>query len=381
MPDDSGRSTTHARGPLHPVRRAVVVVGILIALAVGAGLAVRAVVDRVRFGSATALHRAILLGDADRARALIADGADINAVARGALSPSMWGVTPLHVAASANDRPLVETLIERGAALELVDECGYTPLHAALRDGADDAAQALIAANESVRATDAARAARCGLEVPFTPLQTALQSASRATLEAMLAAGADVPADAGPDAMGLLDGRDFRAKLELLLERRAEWGVHVNGRSAAGTALHTAAVHDDVAAIDLLLDHGAAIEDRGATYGFTPLLVAASVGANNAIVRLLDRGADPAASSPSFGSVLYVAAFSGERETVRRLLELRQSGRIPLDLHAGRDSDGATPLHMAYFHHDAEMVQLLLTAGANAQARTTDGRLPEQYGR
>lgn len=376
--DDPPIDLPSARARRARRRWALVAVGVVVAILVGGALAIRAVIDRARFGNATELHRAILVGDPDRARELIAEGADVNAVMYGALAPTLWNVTPLHLAASKNDRSLVALLLERGAMREAVDNLGRTPLYAALEEGADEAAQTLIAAGASVRADVATERARAWSETRPTPLQVALLHASRSTVEAMLEAGADLASDAGRDAMGYVDGPEFRAKLELLLER----GMKVDGRSPAGTALHTAAAHNDVAAIDLLLDHGAAIDaSGGVSYDFTPLILAASVGANDAIVRLLDRGADPTASVPHFGSILYVAAFSGERDTVRLLLDMHRSGRLTLNLQAGRASDGATPLHMAYFHNDEAMVRLLLDAGADPLAQTSDGRLPAQYRR
>lgn len=174
--------------------------------------------------------------------------------------------------------------------------------------------------------------------------------------------------------MAYVDGPDRLDKVQLLLER----GFSVNEHRSTPNqeaALHNAARNNNTAAITFLLDHGADIEAVQGGYEFTPLLAAAYSGSNDAIKTLIERGADPKAGTEHFGSPIYAAVFGGKRETVRLLLSMN----LGIDLQAGRASDNTTPLHMAYWNGDLEMVQLLLEAGALPDARTTDGRLPSEY--
>jgi ankyrin repeat protein len=72
-------------------------------------------------------------------------------------------------------------------------------------------------------------------------------------------------------------------------------GTDVHARFVGGhteTPLHWAASCDDVAVLDVLLDHGADIESRGAVIGGgTPLSDAVAFGQWKAARRLVDRGA------------------------------------------------------------------------------------------
>lgn len=292
---------------------------------------------------------------------------------KASLFPSTWGATPLHLAAERDRAEIVGELIRAGADRDAADELGFTPLHAALRDGADAAAQALIRANAQVRSDTIEGRSGYALENFGGLLRTALQRASITTVRLMLGAGADPRSDIGDDAMAYADGPDRLPKLQLLLER----GFSVEGSSTMGRPLHGAAANNDVAAIILLLDHDADIEAKGGNYGFTPLLAAAYTGSSDAVKALIERGANPNAGTDYFGSPVYAAAFSGKRETVRLLLSMD----LGIDLQAGRASDKATPLHFAYWNNDAEMADLLMEAGALPNARTTDGRLPTEYRR
>ena len=69
----------------------------------------------------TALHYAILEGNLEAARRLVADGSDPNAV-----DDNGW--TPLHVAAAASNAACVALLLDSGARVEAKDSFGNTPL-------------------------------------------------------------------------------------------------------------------------------------------------------------------------------------------------------------------------------------------------------------
>jgi ankyrin repeat protein len=187
----------------------------------------------------------------------------------------------------------------------------------------------------------------------------------------MLDAGADPRIDVGENAMAFVDSPDLLQKIQLLFDR----GFSTEGTSGVGRPLHIAASNNDAGAIKWLLDHGADIEAKGGEYAFTPLLMAAYVGGNEALKTLIERGADPTAGTDYFGSPVYAAAFSGKRDTVQLLLSMN----LGINLQAGRASDKATPLHFAYWNDDTAMADLLVKAGAQPDARTTDGRLPAEY--
>lgn len=143
------------------------------------------------------------------------------------------------------------------------------------------------------------------------------------------------------------------------------------------TPLGQAAVVDNVEAVQLLVDSGALLEAPSGEYEFTPALWAAYHGSNAALETLLTLGADAHAGTESFGSLIYAAAFREKVETVRLLLD-RDLG---ISLEDGRASDRATPLHMAYWNGNTELIEVLLDAGADPEARTTDGRRPREFRR
>lgn len=346
----------------------IVLVAILASIAGGYWLTL----DSLRYGNASALHRAVMKNDHERVKRLIARGADVNARMKASLSPYTWDATPLHVAVRRSSVEIVEELIRAGADKDAVDELGFTPLHGALLDGADAAAQVLIRARAKLR-SDTSEGQNNYAMKGGQPIQTAFEHASIITVRMMLDAGADARLDLGDDAMAHVNDPDRLPKLQLLFEL----GFSVEGSSTRGRPLHLAAQSNNVDAIAFLLDHGADIEAKGGRYAGTPLLAAEFAGSNDAIKLLIERGANPKARTDDIGSPIYAAAFSGKRETVRLLLSMN----LGIDLQAGRASDNATPLHFAYRHNDEVMADLLIKSGALPTARTADGRLPTEFRR
>ena len=338
----------------------------LIVLA-AAGGAVWWLNDSLRYGTAQPLHRAVLHQDADKVRRLLDRGADVNARMHAGLFPNTWNATPLHLAAARDNTSIMQLLLQSGADKEAFDKHGFTPLHQALQHGADNAAQLLIEAGASVRIDKKNEESTRQLESSGQPIQMALEHASIQTVRLLVQAGADPSQDIGANAMQHAEEPDKLEKLRLL----AELGFSPR----RNLILIEAAERNQTEIVALLLDHGAKIDGIDVPTKLTPLLGASRAGANDAVVLLLDRGADPHLGTSDYGSAIYAAAFGGHRETVRLLL----SRNLQIDLQRGRASDATTPLHMAHWHRDADMIQLLLAAGASPTALTTDGRVPAQF--
>ena len=105
--------------------------------------------------------------------------------------------------------------------------------------------------------------------------------------------------------------------------------------------------------------------------GFTPLHLAAYAGNTDAARRLLERGADPdVVAKASFARVtpLGTAAFAGSVDVARLLLE---HGADP-----NATGEGGGPLHAAAQNGNRELVELLLAHGADARRATADGKTP-----
>ncbi len=125
----------------------------------------------------TALHWAVLTGNADAARILIEAGADVNNHARGE------GTTALHVAAQRGSVEVAAVLIEAGAETEARDARGGTPLHLAAGNDQVGMAALLLDAGADINA----RSKRGS-----TPLHRAAFSNASGTIELLARSGVDI---------------------------------------------------------------------------------------------------------------------------------------------------------------------------------------------
>jgi ankyrin repeat protein len=149
-----------------------------------------------------------------------------------------------------------------------------------------------------------------------------------------------------------------------------------------------AVAHSQSAVVEVLLDHGAAIDARtktvqqlrgtgersttspqGATYfdagGFTPLLFAARHGDVATAQVLLEAGADVNDTSADGNSALVLAAMSGHEGLARFLLGQGADPNV-----AGA---GYSALHAALLRSQPLLVRDLLAHGANPNARLVKG--------
>ena len=150
-------------------------------------------------------------GDIEAVRALLTEGADVNA-------PQGDGMTALHWAAEAGDVEMVGMLLYAGANLQGVTRLGdYTPLHLASKAGKDRVVARLLEAG-----ADPSAYTTTG---DVTPLHFAAASGSGPTVEALLDHGADVDvteAVRGQTPLMLAAGRNRVAVVQLLLDQGAD---------------------------------------------------------------------------------------------------------------------------------------------------------------
>jgi ankyrin repeat protein len=129
------------------------------------------------FAFAGPLHDAARDGDLQKVRALIDEGAVIDA-------QSDRGETPLILATLAGQKEVVELLIEQGAATDGRNEGGFTPLHAAAYSGDAAIAELLIAKGADIN--DAENKAG------VTPLFPAIEEDHEEVAELLITQGADL---------------------------------------------------------------------------------------------------------------------------------------------------------------------------------------------
>ena len=96
----------------------------------------------------TALHWAALNGDVKTMELLLIGGAVVEPLTR------IGGYTPLHLASSRGHAPIVARLLEAGSKPKLVTETGVQPIHLAAQAGSADAVRFLLDRGADVNAVD-----------------------------------------------------------------------------------------------------------------------------------------------------------------------------------------------------------------------------------
>lgn len=276
------------------------------------------------------------------AQALIAGGADVNALDK-------ERSTPLHYAAMSPRADLATALVTAGAKVNAQSAAGLTPLHNAALFASPETVQYLLEHG----AEPEGRSVLTG--VP--PLVMAVTRGDARTVALLLDHRADVNA-LGPDGETALARAAVLGATDvarMLIERDARVAVRY-GR-INHTPLHVAAAHGFVPVIQLLLEHGADAEARDGA-GFTPIHNAAEQGRTLAIRTLLLAGAKVNAVNTVRRTALWLASARGHTESIAYLLN---HGADP----ALAASDGQTPLHVAAFNARPGAVRLLLEKHAS----------------
>jgi ankyrin repeat protein len=341
----------------------------------------------------TALMVVARSGNVAAAELLIKHGADVNArEQRKGQTVLMWATAESQPAmvkallahgADANARSTVydwERRVTAEPRTKNMPSGGFTPLLYAAREGCLECARELVGAGAQVNMTD---------PDGITPLLSALLNAHFDTAKYLLVAGANphkwdwwgrtplyaavdydtVPHGGRPDRPSL----DETTSLQMI-ETLLDAGVNPNAQlklfppyrslrmdrgadaiiDIGTTPLLRAARAGDIAAIKLLLEHGALV-DLPQMIGVTPLMAAVGYGANPIDTRgkfrteldalataqlLLDAGADVNSREANGRTALHAAAQQGYNDVVKLLV-----GR-GADL-AAADKDGAKPIDAA----------------------------------
>ncbi len=340
---------------------------------------------------------AVMQGDKDAVRALLAQGADVNE-AQGD------GMTALHWAAERGDADVAEILIGAGAEVDRVTRLGaYTPLHLASKSGHGSVVELLVAAGG-----DANAVTQTG---DVTALHFAARGGSTVAVRALLAHGADPNAQEsqwGQTPLMFAAVQNRTSAIELLLEHGAdpsiparvldirEWDRIVS-MVRAGEDFEAArrAVAEDPEEDDDDPNTPVSYTQMVGTYGgLTPLLMAARDGHKAAVRTLLEGGADLNEVSAGDGtSALLIATINGHFDLA---LELLQGGADP----TLASEAGATPLYTTlnkqwipatrhpqpthYLYQDTSYLTLmeeLLKAGADPNVRLKTSLWYTTFGR
>jgi uncharacterized protein len=151
------------------------------------------------------------------------------------------------------------------------------------------------------------------------------------------------------------------ARLGSLLKQRA----NVNAAQGDGmTALHWAALQDDVEMLRLLLAARANVNATTRDGAITPLLLACANGNPEAVEALLKAGANPNSVNANGTTALMLAAASGNPDAVKVLLD------HGAEVNAREIAHGQTALMFAAALNRAAVIKLLMAHGADASIAT-----------
>jgi ankyrin repeat protein len=330
--------------------------------------------------------------DLEKVRALLEQGADVNAA-------SGDGMTALHRAARTGNLAMAELLIGAGVNLEAKTRLGeHTPLHVASASGRSGVVAVLVAAGANVNARTTTGA---------TPLHFAAASGSADAVAGLLSGGAEVdPREPvwGQTPLMFASASGRTEAIEVLLEKGANPAltakvVNVVARDKADRAERRkrneriAALRDPAAAEKQRereeaekrgnepepLNYAGQVGWQG---GLTPLLLAARDGHVDAALALLKGGADVnQVSEGTRVSPMLVATINGYFDLAMILFERGADPKIASEagdtpLHAALNMYWAPkarhPQPVAYMQQKTtylEMMERLLKAGVDPNAR------------
>jgi uncharacterized protein len=264
---------------------------------------------------------------------------------------------------SAAKPALIEWLLRHGAAPEMPDSAGNTPMFAWLAQGPTAAASIHALLRHGVSPAGAGGLARfLGACVAADRADRGLEKLALELLER----GADpfATSTAGDPPLTLA----VRLGWTQLIARLVATGVALDARDQHGmTALHLAAALRREPVIKQLILHGASPNVRAAD-GQTPLGVALSSGRRD-LADWLDWRKWPLPGRPLQPGDLPQAAVSGDADAVRRLLDLG----MPIDT---TDAQGCTALLRAAGGGHRAVVELLLSRGADPKVGARTGATP-----
>jgi ankyrin repeat protein/N-acetylneuraminic acid mutarotase len=363
----------------------------------------------------TPLQSAAAKGKLAVVKLLLDSGAAVDGLRQPAL-------TPLHYAAGNGHKSVVDLLLSKGAKADAEDTDGVTPLHLASLKGYESVAKALLAAgtpaNALTKSFDKNESEDLQYTIPggVTPLHLAAQGGYAGLVELLLAKGADVN-------VGSQTPLSYAVRQQYLPVVRLLLAAHANPNAGRyDLPLAVAASNGDIATLKLLLANGAdpntntpvswSVSSRrgpGFSQGkaLSPLLLAVRQRQPEAIGELLRAKADPNAAGPDGDSILFEALDSPPNlkalleggadpnradrygtspllqavsESITSAVELLLAHKADVNavLREGNLS-GSTSLHLATRSGNKVIVELLLKAGADVNARDKDGYTPLNY--
>ncbi|MEW6351670.1 MAG: ankyrin repeat domain-containing protein [Thermodesulfobacteriota bacterium] len=258
------------------------------------------------------------------------------------------GLTALMAAAENGELSAVELLVSKGANVNFQCDDGPTALKEAVDNQRTDVVKFLLDHGANVNAK---------LRGGTTTLMRAALTGNVEVVKLLLEKGADLHTQTpnGATALTLAALKDRAEVVKLLRSRGAQLD------------LHTAALIGDETEAKRLFDTGADVNAADAQ-GWTSLMNAAQKGHAGVVSLLLKRGANPVVKREDGGTVLTDAVSSGSADVLRVLLD----GAPALAINLAKKG-GASPLAFAVICDRPAMVSMLLDAGMDVNAKGVNG--------
>jgi ankyrin repeat protein len=310
-------------------------------------------------------------GDKDAVRALLKDGADVNA-------PQGDGMTALHWAAERGDADLTNLLVYGGANVAAVTRIGqYTALHIAARSGSAAVVKALIDAKSDVNAPSDPSGA--------TPLHLAATAGSVDAVRILLDNKADVNAkehEWGQTPLIFAASQNRVDTVKLLLSRGADPKIASKSIDLAKEAqLDRAARSLQQKILDATVPKGqkaTASQIQASVQAARELLLSGKVPPPDprpADPSQLDRNFNPEEINPPVAAkggltALHHAARQGYFDTARALIE---GGA---DINQQTTGDGSTPLLASVINGQFDVAMLLIEKGADPNIPSKGNSVP-----
>ena len=319
-------------------------------------------VDDQDVNKRTAMHTAASFGNVDQVRLLIKKNSNVGI-------PDIEGKTPLHCAAASKDpraMECVQCILETSpSVINWQDYEGCTALHLAVAGGNDAVVLSLIALEScDVNALD---------NMFRTPLHWAAVFGHSAIVSVLLNSKADAS----------------------------------SSDSVGATPLHYAVLNNFAETVEVFLSC-AYVKDQTDNEGHSAFLWAASSGADESISCFIQHGVDLLQVDKHGATAVHAAASAGHTSTVQLLLESDAatlidardlSKRTPLshacemghvkviealiangaDVNDAQDQDDLSLLHWAAIGGNADVCQLLISAGMDVDCRDLAGRTALHY--
>ena len=283
--------------------------------------------------------------------ALLLDfGADVNA-------QNYRGTTPLHIAARGESISLLQALMRYRADLSARDQAGNTPLHEAVLWNSFMATRFFLLSQASPQTRNLAG---------DSPLHTAVQLQSEAVIRSLAEFSAPLNPRNASGRTPLLSALQYNLPdiAVLLIELGAD--IHVRD-SDGNTPLHKAVWNLDRQTAELLVRQGADIHTKNRLQQ-SPFLSALSLGAEP--VRWLTETGSIMVRDNAGNTPLHLAAARhASPEILRNLI---QGGAQVNTMNNNLD----TPMHLAVYHTSQHAVRLLASSGADLFIPNSDGITP-----